>query len=617
VTINPLDTVLDALRDRGLKVQRSGGQHEAQCPAHEDRSPSLSVGQGSDGRVLLHCQAGCPIEAVLEALNLSKGDLFEPRDEETPSATYDYVDADGKLVYQVVRKPGKQFLQRRPDGSGGWVWNLHDVQRVPYRLDLLASSTRPVYVTEGEKDADRLIREGAIATTNSGGAGKWLPQYAPHLRERDVAILPDNDAPGMDHALTVAQSLHGVAASVRIVELPHLRPKGDVSDWLNNGGSIESLRMLANKAPLFDPQAALTGGTLAELMNKDIEPIRWVVNQLLPEGLTMLAGKPKLGKSWLALLLALSVCGAQDALGYGCVGGEILYIALEDGERRLQDRVRILGADNLGHHLRRFHYRTEWRSMNQDGLEDLEVWMASHPDTRLIVIDTYGKMRGDLAGKDRYSEEYTLLGALQTFATRHRVAVLLVHHLRKQAADDWLEQLSGSQAVTGAADTLLGLFRERGQMDATLRLVSRDADEFDLALRFDNGLWESMGDATHYRISVERSEILEAIESLGGEATVSDIAELVEKTRANTSKMLVALDGDGLVRRIRRGTYSLSNPVDSVVSVDTTPTTQPTETTETTQSTDTVDQRAVLELLSQELGAEELPNNITTFGGPE
>lgn len=345
------------------------------------------------------------------------------------------------------------------------------------------------------------------------------------------------------------------------------------------------------RAPLV-PEIA--GGTLAELMVKEIEPIRWVVDGLIPEGLTILAGKPKLGKSWLALAVSLSICAGAEALGHHTQKAEVLYVALEDGERRLQDRVRILGGENHSNGaLGRFHYRTAWPSLDQGGLAALDEWMGKHSDTRLIVVDTYGKMRGDLPGKDRYSEEYALLGSLQTFATTHRAAVLLVHHLRKQGADDWLEQLSGTQAITGAADTLLGLFRERGVMDATLRLVSREVDEKDLALRFDGGRWESMGEAAAYRTTTERMAILHAIEELGGEAKVSDIAALVDKTAANTSKLLVGLDHDNLVRKVRYGVYastvevvdldSLTTPVEVVEQLNSTTPTSTTSTTSTTR----------------------------------
>ncbi len=326
-----------------------------------------------------------------------------------------------------------------------------------------------------------------------------------------------------------------------------------------------------------DDQASREPGTLAHLLHRDIEPIRFVIDDLVPEGLTMLAGRPKLGKSWLALGMSLSVCAGIPALGHNTTPAEVLYIALEDGERRLQDRVRKLGGEALGDALGRFHYRTEWPTFNHGGLDALREWMTDHPSTRLVVLDPFGKGQGALPGKNRYTEEYELLGGLQSFTSESRIALVLIHHLRKQGADDWLEQLSGSQAVTGSADTLLGLFRERGQMDATLRLVSREVPEKDLALRFDDGHWQAMGDAATYRHTVERSQVLNGLADLGGEAKVSEIAELIEKTPANTSKLLNNLANDGAVRKVSYGVYSL--PVEPVELGELTSTTSTTSTT--------------------------------------
>jgi hypothetical protein len=217
-----------------------------------------------------------------------------------------------------------------------------------------------------------------------------------------------------------------------------------VSDHLAAGHGIENLVLVV-----------ATGGTVAELLGKTIDPIRFIVEGLIPEGLTLLVGKPKLGKSWLAILFALLAAAGNPVFGFRTRCHEALYIALEDGERRLQGRLQYLGAGKLPR-LERFHYRTGWPTLDRGGLEELEQWMSSHPETRLIVIDTWAKIRGHLPGKDRYSEEYALLGALQTFALKHGIALVLVHHLRKEGADDWIEQTSGSQAMTGAADTILG-----------------------------------------------------------------------------------------------------------------------------------------------------------------
>lgn len=356
-----------------------------------------------------------------------------------------------------------------------------------------------------------------------------------------------------------------------------LRPNGGTvtytdraSQWLADDGVLHRLDDFELVTEVHLPNGTY-GGTLADLMAEEIEPIRFVINGLLPEGLTMLAGKPKLGKSWLALGVSLNICAGEPALGHPTTKAEVLYIALEDGKRRMQSRVRVLGGDKMNpEDLGRFHYRTEWPALTAGGIDALANWMGEHPETRLVVVDTYGKVQGELAGKNRYTEEYAVLGELQSFATQHRIAVILVHHLRKQGADDWLEQLSGSQAVTGAADTLLGLFRERGQMDATLRLVSREVDEKDLALRFDAGRWSSMGDAVAYRLSVERTEVLEAIEALG-EASPSDIAALVHKSPPNVSKMLASLDAMGLVESLGRGRWSLKVRVNTVTQDTLTP----------------------------------------------
>jgi hypothetical protein len=192
--------------------------------------------------------------------------VFPPNGDASIVATYDYADADGKLVFQVVRKAPKTFRQRRPDGNGGWVWDMHGIERIPYRLPelLRASPHAVVFVCEGEKDCDNLRERGLIATTNPGGAGKWRPNLSEHFRGRNVVVLADNDTqarlpdgtprwhpdgrpvlPGQDHAADVATKLRGIAASVQVVTLPDLPPKGDVSDWLAAGGTAEELERIA------------------------------------------------------------------------------------------------------------------------------------------------------------------------------------------------------------------------------------------------------------------------------------------------------------------------------------------------------------------------------------
>ena len=174
----------------------------------------------------------------------------DPPQKQRIVATYDYTDETGNLLYQVCRMEPKSFRQRRPDGRGGWTWNVKGVRQVPYRVPeiLSAGAGAGVCVVEGEKDADRLAGIGVFATTNAGGASKWRAEFADHLAGRCVAILPDNDEAGRTHARQVLASLRTKSIEAKIVTLPGLPEKGDVSDWLDNGGTVETLGKLYNEA---------------------------------------------------------------------------------------------------------------------------------------------------------------------------------------------------------------------------------------------------------------------------------------------------------------------------------------------------------------------------------
>jgi hypothetical protein len=175
-------------------------------------------------------------------------------------AVYRYCGGDGSELFQVVRFANKVFRPRRgdPDRPGAWRYDLHGVPRVLYRLPELraAAPGEPVFVTEGEKDVDRLRAAGLVATCNPGGAGKWRDEYSPWLAGRDVVIIPDNDDAGRAHAAEVARAVAPFARSVRVVALPGLPGKGDASDYLAAGGSAAALRALAAAAPVYRPAGA-------------------------------------------------------------------------------------------------------------------------------------------------------------------------------------------------------------------------------------------------------------------------------------------------------------------------------------------------------------------------
>jgi 5S rRNA maturation endonuclease (ribonuclease M5) len=236
------------------------GQWSARCPAHDDNRASLGINQSAPEHYLVNCLAGCQVDAVLSAAGLKMQDLFPPKQEQSRIvATYDYRDESGALLFQTVRFEPKDFRQRVPTFEGGWSWKLGTTRRVLYRLPELvaADPLEEVNICEGEKDCDRLASLGLLATTNpmgaSKGKSKWLPGYSESLRGRHVVILPDNDEPGRKHAETVAVALHGIAASVKVVELPGLPVKGDVSDWLDAGGTVARLGALVDELCVWEP----------------------------------------------------------------------------------------------------------------------------------------------------------------------------------------------------------------------------------------------------------------------------------------------------------------------------------------------------------------------------
>ncbi|MBI3417986.1 MAG: DUF3631 domain-containing protein [Verrucomicrobia bacterium] len=224
---------------------------------------------------MLRCHAGCSAESIVSALGLKLADLFPPRVANTNNpkprivATYDYTDESGQLLFQCVRFEPKDFCQRHPDPAkpGQWLWNLNGVRRVLYRLPEVKTALaagRTVFIAEGEKDCDALTKAGFVATCNPMGAGKWHPEYTETLRgAARVVVIADKDKPdpktgklnGQEHAQAVGRALHGIAQSVKVIELPDVngKPVKDAADFFAAGGTADELRAIVKAAPEFSP----------------------------------------------------------------------------------------------------------------------------------------------------------------------------------------------------------------------------------------------------------------------------------------------------------------------------------------------------------------------------
>ena len=241
---------------QGVK-QVQDGQYNALCPGHPDNKPSLSIKEADD-KILVRCFARCELADILKPLGLESSDLFinghkTNREHKEIQAVYNYVDANGK-PYEVVRFKPKQFAQRQPDGTGGYIWSLKGIVPTLYHqgeLKQAIDSGQLIYIVEGEKDCDNLWAIGLASTTNPMGVRKWCDSYSEILRGADLIIIPDNDDPGCDHANNVAKSCYGIAKKIRLLKLPG--ESKDVSHWLDNGGSVEQLEKLLANCQDYEP----------------------------------------------------------------------------------------------------------------------------------------------------------------------------------------------------------------------------------------------------------------------------------------------------------------------------------------------------------------------------
>jgi hypothetical protein len=208
-------------------------------------------GEGGGVRWLLHQERSDLDEDGITEWLVSRGYVTASGPQNKIVAEYDYTDASGEILYQVVRFEPKDFRQRKPNGAGDWDWSVKGVRQVPYRLPALVEATKtgqPVLIVEGEKDVDNLHALGVVATCNAGGAGKWHKALSEYFRDADVILSPDNDAAGYSHINVVGKALTGIAQRVRVLMLQGLPDKGDASDWIVAGGTAEALWSLVDLA---------------------------------------------------------------------------------------------------------------------------------------------------------------------------------------------------------------------------------------------------------------------------------------------------------------------------------------------------------------------------------
>ena len=328
------------------------------------------------------------------------------------------------------------------------------------------------------------------------------------------------------------------------------------------GGGTEAARRAWDAYTRHNPQvAAIVAGdpqppklrwSVADLLSAQFPEPKWAIPGLLPAGLVVLAGRPKLGKSWLSLQMAVAVGTGGVVLGRKVNQGKVLYLALEDNPRRLQDRL-SKQASPKGATVD-FHF--EWPALVEkrgDARGATTLMQAiSTQGYNLVVIDTISRALGHADQLDQ-ADMNVAFGALQRMAIERDICLLLVDHHRKSAGGvgDVIDDVMGATSKVGVADAAIGIYRERGQSNATLKVSGRDVDDQELAIQFDRDLfcWQLLGNAAGVKTESVQSDILDAIDELGGAATVARVAQWMNKDRANIRKEMLELVNKGVLKR--------------------------------------------------------------------
>lgn len=481
------------------RMRRGSGYYTALCPFHQDKTASLSVntdkgvwrchaGCGGGGLIDFEMKySSCDREAALVRISEIVG-IEQLRIGERPEKIYSYTDVFGKEIFHVVRYPGKRFTQRRPDGKNGWIYQTAGIKVVLYHLPEVVTA-KQVIICEGEKDTDNLrlalgiggaeAHEGQAGaseprvaryphlavTTAPRGAGKWLDEFSMYLIGKQVLIIPDNDDAGRKHAQMVATSVYRYTQEIKVLELPGLPAKGDVSDFLKDHTGVDVIAA-AKECQFWKPPESETSlfMTVSQFQQKAADTVDWIVEGVIQQNANgMLIARPKAGKSFLVVDLALALASGQKWLDFyvprrvktALVSREDNYGLTQWRERKLAKHRGLGDADLDG-----------WLYINAKGLKP--KIMLDYPDdvtalvadlkrygTEFLILDVMRVLHG--AEENDNTEMQKVIDVLNFIQAEAKCSICLIHHDNKREDATLTERARGASAIAGWAEFICGV----------------------------------------------------------------------------------------------------------------------------------------------------------------
>lgn len=514
---------IDRVLSLFVGVRKEGDHYKAKCPVCQ-KAGHLYITPSGD-TIKVYCQkCGAKAKQIADAIGISLAELLHGEDVKKPLPTnqvhteqreHIYRNADGSVF-------GKKTIKKDGTGKKSCYWELYTAngwrkglqrQTAPiYGADKLAAQPDAgMFVAEGEKDVDTLVSLDypAVSLPNGASQKTWPAEYTAAFTGRDVVIITDNDDPGTEYGQFVAEHINSVAASIKIVPAkaiwPDVQQKGDITDIVEALGADEALNRLQGamaRTAAYQKQSILDKlgfFTVPDLTEADKRPPEFVVDGMIPTGMTFISGAPKTRKSFLALQLAAAVANGVPFLGHSTKRCKVCYFDLEGSKSRISARVSRMGLQFS----RDILITNTVDTKIADGLCDMIREIHNADDAfKLFIVDTYSRARGSVksSGANAYDADVQLLEPIQRMAIDEGIALVFIHHDKKGAgfAQDSFERLSGTMGISGSCDAVINLITEGKRFDgkAKLEYTPRDARGGEIAMTFNDATLEWYVDET-------------------------------------------------------------------------------------------------------------------------
>lgn len=506
----------------GQPAKKSGSGYTTCCPAHDDKTPSLSISEAADGKILVHCFSGCETQEICASLGIKISDLFPQRingNQGNSHQSYDYLDEAGNTLFSKVRiEPGfngkkKSFYWKRIDENGEIIKNLTGCRKILYRLPEVIKGIcmeKQIFLVEGEKDVDKLAEYGLIATTAPESL-KWCEEFTKVLENADVVVLYDMDKTGIERRDLLLQKLQGKVKRLRVIDPPGLEYQEahgkDITDWLAEGNTIKQLLEIVSHTSDFIPlpyKEKIRAVTMREFLNMELPKREMLLEPFLPsQGLCLLYAKRGVGKTHVALGIAYAVASGGSFLNWEApCPKKVLYIDGEMPAVAMQERLkRISVAEDVEppdpSFLRFITPDLQESAMPnlsiKEGREDLEELVQGND---LIIIDNISTLFR--SGVENEAESWQSVQDWALELRRKGKSVLFIHHAAKGG------QQRGTSKREDILDTVISLKHPEGyrsdqgaafdvNFEKTRHFAGEDAASFRVELKEQEGglwLWE-------------------------------------------------------------------------------------------------------------------------------